>query len=88
MICVYPVDDIGKTISRAELAMSPSHQPVQPALKSPVTIQQRGNLLIIWLEEYQNFCCYDHSANASEAVQKIAADQKEYHKFFTCVIIC
>ena len=22
------------------------------------------------------FCCYDHVANASEAVQKIAADQK------------
>ena len=23
-------------------------------------------------------CCYDHSAKASEAVQKIATDQKEY----------
>ena len=25
------------------------------------------------------FCCYDHGVNASKAVQKIAADQKEYH---------
>ena len=32
--------------------------------------------------------CYDHSANASEAVQKIATDQKEYHKCSLCVIIC
>ena len=29
------------------------------------------------------FCCYDHSE-----VQKIAADQKEYHKYSLCVIIC
>ena len=26
------------------------------------------------------FCCYDHGAKASEAVQKIATDQKEYRK--------
>ena len=26
------------------------------------------------------FCCYDHGAKASEAVKKIATDQKEYHK--------
>ena len=26
------------------------------------------------------FCCYDYGANASETVQKIATDQKEYHK--------
>ena len=26
------------------------------------------------------FCCYDYGANASEAVQKIATDQKDYHK--------
>ena len=26
------------------------------------------------------FCCYEHGANASEAAQKIATDQKEYHK--------
>ena len=25
------------------------------------------------------FCCYDYGANASEAVQKIATDQKGYH---------
>ena len=34
------------------------------------------------------FCCYDHSAKASEAVQKIATDQKEYRKCSSCVIIC
>ena len=34
------------------------------------------------------FCCYDHGAKASEEVQKIATDQKEYHKCSLCVIIC
>ena len=34
------------------------------------------------------FCCYDYGANASEAVQKIATDQKDYHKCFSCVIVC
>ena len=34
------------------------------------------------------FCCYDHGTKASEAVQKIATDQKEYHKCSLCVIIC
>ena len=34
------------------------------------------------------FCCYDHGAKASEAVQKIATDQKEYRKCFLCVIMC
>ena len=33
-------------------------------------------------------CCYDHGAKASEAVQKIATDQKEYRKCSSCVIIC
>ena len=32
------------------------------------------------------FCCYDHCAEASEAVQKIATDQKEYRKRSLCVI--
>ena len=36
----------------------------------------------------ENDCCYDYGANASEAVEKIAADQKDYHKFSSCVIIC
>ena len=27
-----------------------------------------------------SFCCFDHDVNASEAVQKIATDQKEFHK--------
>ena len=34
------------------------------------------------------FCCYDHGPNASEAVQKIAIDQKEYRKHSLCIIIC
>ena len=34
------------------------------------------------------FCYYDYGAKASEAVQKIATDQKEYHKCSFCVIIC
>ena len=31
------------------------------------------------------FCCYDHGAKASEAVQKIATDQIEYRK---CLLMC
>ena len=34
------------------------------------------------------FCCYDYGANASEALQKIATDQKDYHKWSSCVIVC
>ena len=34
------------------------------------------------------FCCYDHGANSSEAVQKITTDQKEYRKCSLSVIIC
>ena len=34
------------------------------------------------------FCCYEHDIKASEAVQKIATDQKEYRKSSFCVIIC
>ena len=30
---------------------------------------------------------YDHDANASEAVQKIPIDQKEYQRYSSCVII-
>ena len=33
-------------------------------------------------------CYYDHGAKASEAVQKIAIDQKEYGKCSLYVIIC
>ena len=32
------------------------------------------------------FCCYGHGAKASEPVQKIATDQKQYRK--SCVVIC
>ena len=34
------------------------------------------------------FYCYDYSANASEAVEKIATDQKDYHNCSLCVIVC
>ena len=34
------------------------------------------------------FSCYDHGAKGSEAVQKIATDQKEYPKCSSCAIIC
>ena len=34
------------------------------------------------------FCCYDYGAKASEAVQKITADQKEYRKCSSFAIIC
>ena len=34
------------------------------------------------------FCCYDHGGKASETIQKITTDQKEYHKCSLCVIIC
>ena len=34
------------------------------------------------------FCCYDYGVNVSEAVQKIATDQKDYHKCSSCVILC
>ena len=34
------------------------------------------------------FCCCNDGAKASEAVHKIATDQKEYRKCFSCVVIC
>ena len=34
------------------------------------------------------FRCYDYGANASEAVQKIATDQKDYQKCSSRVIVC
>ena len=34
------------------------------------------------------FCCFDYGANASETVQKIATDQKYYHKCSSSVIVC
>ena len=36
----------------------------------------------------KSFCCYNDGTKASEKVQKIATDQKEYHKCSLCVIIC
>ena len=32
------------------------------------------------------FCSYDYDTNASEAVEKIAADEKDYHKCSLCCI--
>ena len=34
------------------------------------------------------FCYYDHGARASEEVQKITTDQKEYRKCTLRVMIC
>ena len=34
------------------------------------------------------FCCYDYGANAFEAVQRITADQKSYHKWSSTVVAC
>ena len=34
------------------------------------------------------FCGYNYGANASEAVQKIANDQKDYQKSSSCAIVC
>ena len=33
------------------------------------------------------FCCYDHGAEVSETVQKIAKDRKEYRRCSSCIII-
>ena len=42
-----------------------------------------------WLEAVlATFCCHDYGAIGSEAVQKIATDQKDYHKCSSCVIVC
>ena len=35
-----------------------------------------------------SFCSHDYGANGFEAVQKIYADQKEYHKCSSYVIVC
>ena len=35
-----------------------------------------------------NFCCYGNGANASQAVQKFATNQRDYVKFSSCVIVC
>ena len=34
------------------------------------------------------FCCYDYGVDAFEAVERIAKDQKEYHKNSLCLIVC
>ena len=47
-----------------------------------------------WLSENDfevvlaTFCCYDYGANASESLQKITTDQKDYHKRSSRVIVC
>ena len=56
VIFVCPADDVREAISRpVELVMSPFHQFVQRTLKSPATIEQRGNLLFIWLRRISKF---------------------------------
>ena len=34
------------------------------------------------------FCCYDYGVNASEEVQMIATDQKDYQKCSSSFIVC
>ena len=34
------------------------------------------------------FCCYGNDRNASEAVERIATDQKDYCKCSLCVTVC
>ena len=34
-----------------------------------------------------SFCCYDYGVNASEEVSNITVDQKDYCKYFSCVIV-
>ena len=34
------------------------------------------------------FSCYGYGANASETVEKIATDQKDYAKYSLCVRVC
>ena len=56
MFCVYPADDVREAISwPAELVMSSFHQFVQSALKSPVTIEHRGNSSFNWLRRISKF---------------------------------
>ena len=53
---------------------------------------------VVFCEEFLNendfeavlatFCCYDYGANSSEAVRKIAKDQKDYPKCSSCVAVC
>ena len=52
------------------------------------TSKQRKMVTSAFEAALGTFCCYDHEAKVSEAVQKIAADQKEYCKCSLCVIIC
>ena len=35
-----------------------------------------------------SYCCYDYGINTSEAVEKIATDQKYYDKCSLCVLFC
>ena len=56
------------------------HRPHKNPLAPPPPYLMHGPLA--------NFCLYDYGANVSEAVQKIAIDQNDYHKFSSCVIAC
>ena len=64
------------------------------AVQSIHKTAKNGNFWEILLSENDfevvlaTFYCYDHGAKASEAVQKIATDQKDYRKCSSCVIIC
>ena len=56
LICVYPADDVIEDISPpAGFIMSLFHQFVQQVLKSPATIEHRGNSSFIWLRRILKF---------------------------------
>ena len=40
------------------------------------------------MNENTIFCSYDYGENAPDAVEKIATDEKYYHKCSLCVIVC
>ena len=56
LIYVYPANDVREAISPpAGFIMSLFHQFVQQVLKSPATIEQRGNSSFIWLRRILKF---------------------------------
>ena len=54
-------------------------------------VRTRGPKIAMWAVDDEQISSYDwpydHDANASEAVQKISTDQKEYHKCSKCILL-
>ena len=52
------------------------------------TVSMRNLLVKINFEAVlATVSCYDYDANASETVEKIPADEKDYHKCSLCIIV-